>query len=35
MVLLRTSEEQAVLVEKFGDYYHDYMKKTGGFLPET
>jgi protein-S-isoprenylcysteine O-methyltransferase Ste14 len=32
--LLRIGKEQAVLVEKFGDNYHDYMKRTGRFSPK-
>ena len=32
LVLLRIGEEEAMLVEKFGDNYHDYMKRTGRFL---
>jgi protein-S-isoprenylcysteine O-methyltransferase Ste14 len=34
MVLLRIGEEEAVLVEKFSDNNHGYMKRTGRFLPE-
>jgi protein-S-isoprenylcysteine O-methyltransferase Ste14 len=33
MVYLRIGEEEAVLIEKFGDEYRAYMKKTGRFLP--
>ena len=32
--VVRIGEEEAVLVEKFGDNYHDYLKRTGRFLPE-
>ena len=35
MVLLRIGEEQAVLVEKFGNNYHDLMKRTGRFSPKV
>jgi protein-S-isoprenylcysteine O-methyltransferase Ste14 len=34
MVLLRVGEEETVLVVKFGDNYHDYMKRTGRFSPK-
>ena len=30
----RTPKEEANLVEKFGDEYRDYMKRTGRFLPK-
>jgi protein-S-isoprenylcysteine O-methyltransferase Ste14 len=29
----RTPKEEANLIEKFGDEYRDYMKRTGRFLP--
>lgn len=31
---LRTSKEEAWLIETFGDAYRDYMKRTGRFLPK-
>ncbi len=31
---VRTSKEEANLIEKFGDEYRDYMKRTGAFLPK-
>ena len=31
---LRTPKEEANLIEKFGDEYRDYMKRTGAFLPK-
>ena len=31
---LRTPKEEANLVEKFGDEYRDYMKRTGRFFPK-
>ena len=31
---LRTPKEEANLIEKFGDEYRDYMKRTGRFLPK-
>jgi protein-S-isoprenylcysteine O-methyltransferase Ste14 len=30
----RTPKEEANLMEKFGDEYRDYMKRTGRFLPK-
>src|ERR1700752_1585626 len=31
---IRTPKEEANLVEKFGDEYREYMKRTGRFLPK-
>jgi protein-S-isoprenylcysteine O-methyltransferase Ste14 len=31
---IRTPKEEANLVEKFGDEYRDYMKRTGRYLPK-
>ena len=31
---IRTPKEEANLIEKFGDEYHEYMKSTGRFLPK-
>ncbi len=31
---IRTPKEEANLIEKFGDDYRDYMKRTGKFLPK-
>ena len=31
---MRTPKEEANLIEKFGDEYRDYMKRTGAFLPK-
>lgn len=31
---IRTPKEEANLIEKFGDEYREYMKKTGRFLPK-
>ena len=31
---IRTSKEEANLLEKFGDEYREYMKRTGRFLPK-
>ena len=30
---IRTPKEEANLIEKFGDEYREYMKRTGAFLP--
>jgi len=32
---IRTPKEEANLIEKFGDEYHEYMKHTGRFLPKV
>lgn len=32
---IRTPKEEANLVEKFGDEYREYMKRTGRFLPKV
>jgi protein-S-isoprenylcysteine O-methyltransferase Ste14 len=29
----RTPQEEANLIEKFGDEYREYMKRTGRFFP--
>lgn len=34
VMAIRTPKEEASLIEKFGDEYRDYMKKTGAFLPK-
>jgi len=34
VMALRTPQEEARLIEKFGDEYRQYMKKTGRFLPK-
>ena len=31
---VRTPKEESNLIEKFGDEYRDYMKRTGAFLPK-
>ncbi|HSO12288.1 MAG TPA: isoprenylcysteine carboxylmethyltransferase family protein [Anaerolineales bacterium] len=31
---IRTPKEEASLIEKFGDEYREYMKRTGRFLPK-
>lgn len=33
VLLVRTTKEEAKLIETFGDEYRDYMKRTGRFLP--
>jgi protein-S-isoprenylcysteine O-methyltransferase Ste14 len=32
---IRTPKEEANLIEKFGDEYREYMKRTGRFLPKA
>ena len=32
---IRTPKEEANLIEKFGDEYREYMKRTGRFLPKV
>ncbi len=34
VMAIRTPKEEANLVEKFGDEYRQYMKRTGRFLPK-
>lgn len=34
MIYLRLGEEEAVMIEKFGDNYRHYMERTGRFLPK-
>jgi len=34
VMAIRTPKEEANLIEKFGDEYRDYMKRTGRFLPK-
>ena len=31
---IRTPKEEANLIEKFGDEYREYMKRTGRYLPK-
>jgi len=31
---IRTLQEEAKLIQKFGDAYREYMKRTGRFLPK-
>lgn len=33
LLAVRTPREEAMLIERFGDQYRDYMKKTGRFVP--
>lgn len=35
LMAIRTPKEEANLIEKFGDEYRDYMKRTGRFLPKV
>jgi protein-S-isoprenylcysteine O-methyltransferase Ste14 len=34
IMAIRTPKEEANLIEKFGDEYREYMKRTGRFLPK-
>jgi len=34
VMAIRTPKEEANLIEKFGDEYRDYMKRTGRFFPK-
>ena len=34
LMAIRTPKEEANLIAKFGDEYHEYMKRTGRFLPK-
>jgi protein-S-isoprenylcysteine O-methyltransferase Ste14 len=34
LLALRTPNEEARLIEKFGDEYREYMKQTGRFFPK-
>jgi protein-S-isoprenylcysteine O-methyltransferase Ste14 len=34
VVALRTPKEEANLIQKFGDEYREYMRRTGRFLPK-
>lgn len=34
VMAIRTPKEEANLIEKFGDEYREYMKRTGRFLPK-
>ena len=34
MMAIRTSKEEANLIEKFGDEYREYMKRTGRYFPK-
>lgn len=34
LILLRLSKEEAMLIQEFGDDYHEYMLKTGRLLPK-
>ena len=34
LMAIRTPREEANLIEKFGDEYREYMKRTGAFLPK-
>lgn len=34
LMAIRTPKEEASLIEKFGDEYREYMKRTGAFVPK-
>lgn len=34
VLIIRTAKEETKLIEKFGDEYHQYMKRTGRFFPK-
>lgn len=34
LMAIRTPKEEANLIEKFGDEYREYMKRTGAFIPK-
>ena len=34
VMAIRTPKEEANLIEKFGDDYRNYMKRTGRFFPK-
>jgi len=34
LILVRLPKEEAMLIERFGDEYREYMKRTGGILPK-
>lgn len=34
LMAIRTPKEEANLIDKFGDEYREYMKRTGAFLPK-
>ncbi len=33
MLLVRLPKEEAKLIERFGDEYREYMRRTGSFFP--
>jgi protein-S-isoprenylcysteine O-methyltransferase Ste14 len=35
LMAIRTPQEEANLIAKFGDEYRDYMKRTGRFFPKV
>lgn len=34
LLIIRTSNEEKILIEKYGDDYRNYMKRTGGHFPK-
>lgn len=35
LLVMRTPQEEAMLIERFGQQYRDYMAKTGRFIPQS
>jgi len=35
ILLFRIPHEESAMIEKFGDAYREYMKRTGRFLPQV
>jgi protein-S-isoprenylcysteine O-methyltransferase Ste14 len=35
LLVMRTPQEEAMLIERFGQQYRDYMAKTGRFIPRS
>jgi protein-S-isoprenylcysteine O-methyltransferase Ste14 len=35
LLAIRLPNEEAHLIDKFGDEYRDYMKRTGRYLPKV
>lgn len=33
LLVMRTPKEEAMLIERFGEQYRDYMANTGRFIP--
>jgi len=35
LLVVRTPQEEAMLIERFGQQYRDYMARTGRFIPRS